>query len=259
MTLDEKVISDFESSISAFVPGYSVDCVIFRYRDHDLQVLLLKWKSVDIWALPGGFVFKNEDIDEAALRVVRERVGIESIFLNQFYTFGRYNRRDLDQVKLLFDIMGMNSPLMMHWFAQRFITTAYLALVNTSKQYVPETEFISSACEWTPLSNLPKLAFDHLEIIEKARERLRVQVNYLPVGINLLNETFTIKELQQLYETIMDIKLDRSNFQRRILKLGILVRLEKKFDGGSHKAPYLYSFDKEKYRELNERGISFFK
>jgi len=257
MGLSPKKMSMIESSLANSIPGQSVDCVIIRYKDRALQVLLLKLKNTELWTLPGGFIFKNEDIDDAAKRVVEERVGIKSIFLNQFYTFGKYNRRNIEQLMQLFDKMEMKKPFIMHWFTQRFITTAYLALVNTSKAILPQTEFLSSKCEWVPISDLPEFAFDHHKIIRKAHEHLRIQINYLPIGLNLLDETFTMKELKNLYEAILGVNLDRGNFQRKILKLNILIRLDKKFTGGAHKAPYLYRFDKKRYAELNRKGIGF--
>ncbi len=256
---NKKFVDHFESLITNLMPGNSVDCVIFRYDNMELQVLLLKWKNADLWVLPGGFVEKNDDLDDAAKRVVRERVGIKSIFLNQFYTFGDYNRQYVDQLMQQLENLEIKSPLIMNWFTQRFITTAYLALVKAPKTKVSTTEFISSKCEWISLSRLPELAFDHREIIQKAHDRLKTQLNYLPIGKNLLSETFTMKELQKLYETILGVKLDRGNFQRKILKLNLLIRLEKQYSGGAHKAPYLYRFDEKRYAELNEKGIGFIK
>jgi len=255
--MDIHQIKEIEAVFSSSVPGQSVDCVIFRYQNSQLQVLLLKLRNFDVWALPGGFVYKNEDLDNAAMRIVKERVGIKSIFLNQFYTFGDYNRRNINQLMQQLNALGMKSPLIIHWFSQRFITTAYLALVNITNVNMPQKEKIGDRVEWVPVKNLPELVFDHVKIINKALERLRTQINYLPIGMNLLNETFTMKELQRLYETILDIKLDRGNFQRKILKLNILIRLDKQYSGQAHKAPYLYRFDKKRYFELNKKGIGF--
>jgi hypothetical protein len=219
-------------------------------------VLLLKWKGVNLWGVPGGFIYKDEDMNIAAKRVLKNRTGIDSPFLSQFYTFGNSNRREGFNLKNILKNLGMESSTTLNWFTQRFITTAYIALVNKSKNK-PIPDQMSSNCEWVPLDEIPKLIFDHRFIIDKALKQLNIHINYLPIGINLLQESFTMKDLQKLYESIQNKHLDRSNFQRKILKLGILERLEKLKSGAAHKAPYLYRFNKIKYEDLLKKGIGF--
>lgn len=248
--------SDLKSEFKEFISGQSVDCVILSYKNHRLYVLLLKWKGVTLWSLPGGFIYKDEDMDKAAVRVLKQRTGLDYPYLSQFHTFGKNNRVRGFDIKPLLKLVNQDSPDFVEWILQRFNTTGYIALVNKDRSN-PKPDLLSDRCEWIPVDEIPEMIFDHRNIIEKALEKLKIQVNYLPIGINLLPEKFTMKDLQMLYESVLNKKLDRSNFQRKILKIGFLERLGKLKNGGAHKAPYLYRFDKEKYEELLKKGIGF--
>ncbi len=238
------------------VPGQSVDCVIIGFENQELKILILKWKvKGDIWALPGGFVFKEEDLDKAAIRVLQERTGIKLPFLEQFKTFGNLDRRDGDILAKHMQFLAAKGKVA-DWFKQRFITTGYLSLVDIQKSD-PQPDFSSEKIKWASLDELPHLIFDHNDIVKTAIDFIRNQINYLPIGITLLPEKFTMKDLQGLYESILRKKLDRGNFQRKMLKLDIFNRHDKQLEGGAHKAPYLYSFDKEKYEKLLEQGYGF--
>lgn len=116
---------------------------------------------------------------------------------------------------------------------------------------------MSDKCEWKAIDELPQLLYDHESIIQKGLTHLSIQLNYLPVSMLLLPKKFTMQDLQKLYESILNKKLERSNFQRKMLKLGIFIRLEKQLTGAANKAPYLYCFDKPKYTELIKKGIGF--
>ena len=141
-----------------------------------------------------------------------------------------------------------------HWILQRFVSIGYYALVEYAKVQ-PKKDEISAECCWKDLKDLPDLIIDHKEIIEKALETLRKHLNYEPIGYNLLPEEFTMKDFQSIYETILGRKLDRRNFQRKILSYGILDKKEKLFSGGAHKAPFLYSFNQQRYFEALENGF----
>ncbi len=243
--------------LDQLIPGQSIDCVIMGFDQNELKILVLKWKAEgEIWALPGGFVFKDENMDRAAIRVLKERTGIELPFLEQFKTFGNINRRDTDILLKNMKSIGMDSK-MVDWFKQRFITTGYLSLVDIQK-CDPKPDFSSEMIKWASLEELPHLIFDHNEIVKIALDFIKNRINYLPIGITLLPEKFTMKSLQNLYESILQKKLDRGNFQRKMLKLDIFIRHEKQLEGGAHKAPYLYSFDEEKYKKLLEQGYGFY-
>lgn len=236
-----------------FMPSLSLDCVIFGFHDNELKVLLLKMKHADEWALPGGFIYKDEDIEDAATRVLRERTGLHDIFLQQFHVFGKPGRADkkyhLNRLK-----KGGITISKDNWIIQRFITVGYYALVDFAF-VTPEPDLSSVACEWHDIHTITELFMDHKNILDKALETLRLQLNHQPIGYNLLPQKFTMPELQKLYETILDKKLDRRNFQRRITGFGFVKRLKETRKGGAHKAPYLYSFNLRKYKKALQDGL----
>lgn len=236
-----------------FMPSLSLDCVIFGFHDNELKVLLLKMKHADEWALPGGFIYKDEDIEDAATRVLRERTGLHDIFLQQFHVFGKPHRADkkyhLNRLKKAGVTVNKDN-----WILQRFITVGYYALVDFAF-VTPEPDLGSVACEWHDIHTITELFMDHKDILDKALETLRLQLNHQPIGYNLLPQKFTMPELQKLYETILDKKLDRRNFQRRITGFGFVKRLKETRKGGAHKAPYLYSFDLRKYKKALQDGL----
>lgn len=224
-----------------FLPSISVDCVIFGFHDAQLKVLLINFKNTDIWAVPGGYVLLQEDMDDAARRVLWERTSVQDIFLEQFYAFGKRDRVCKEMQEEIFS--GLGIPLAADaWVSRRFISVGYYALVDFSK-VIPNPDDHLNECGWFRLDELPKMIFDHADILQKALTTLQSRLDYKLVVSNLLPETFTMSELQSLYETILGKKLLRTNFQRKMLGLEILERVEKRFSGRAHKAPYLYRFD----------------
>ncbi len=246
---------DNKVDVKGLIPGQSIDCVIIGFDQHELKILLLKWKNKELWSVPGGFIYKNDDMDSAAVRVLKNRTGLDFLFLEQFYTFGNCNRGKLEPGFWEENIPEFGSDFI-DWLKQRFISTGYLSLVDIAKCN-PVPDFISDVCEWISVDNLPKLIFDHDLIVKKALSHIKIQINYLPIGISLLPKKFTMKSLRNLYESILNRSLDRGNFQKKILKLKILIRHEKQLTGAANKAPYLYSFDKAKYKSLLDEGIGF--
>ena len=141
-----------------------------------------------------------------------------------------------------------------HWLIQRFITVGFYALVDFAV-VIPEPDMNSVSCEWHEIPSISELFMDHKNILDNALETLRLQLNHQPIGYNLLPQKFTMPELQKLYETILDKKLDRRNFQRRMNSFGFVKRLKETRKGGSHKAPFLYSFDLRKYKKALQEGL----
>jgi 8-oxo-dGTP diphosphatase len=223
-----------------FLKNVAIDAVIFGFHDNQLKVLLIEYKLTGLFALPGGFIKDDEDVNAAAMRVVSERTGLPNIYLDQFYVFGDYARYDPTPLKI---IMKANSaiPPDEHWLLKRFISIGYYALVDFTKAK-PSPAAIFDSCEWYELNNMPALIQDHSKIVIKALNALQLNLDRNLIGFNLLPEEFTLGELQILYETILGKKLLRPAFQRKVLGLGILERIAKKWTGGAHKAPYLYRF-----------------
>jgi ADP-ribose pyrophosphatase YjhB (NUDIX family) len=236
-----------------YMPDLSVDCVIFGFHENEMKVLLLKMKKSSEWSLPGGFIYKMEHIEKAATRVLHERTGLDDIFLKQFHVFGDPSRfKEAEQRRRL---QGHSIKMTKENFLmKRFVTVGFYALVDFISAN-PMADSLSEACTWWDLHSLPKLIMDHRHILDKALETLRHQINHQPIGYNLLPSKFTMPELQKLYETILDKKLDRRNFQRRMLGYGILRRLDERRKGGAHKAPFLYSFNQRKYHLALDQGL----
>jgi 8-oxo-dGTP diphosphatase len=241
-----------------YVPAHSVDLVIFGFHGNELKILLLQYTEGS-WSLPGGFIRKDEHLDDAATRVLEERSGLKKIFLKQFYSFGDPGRSRLNnrarQLEKLFE-KDAHSAELRQWFLGRFISTGYYALVEYTKVN-PVPDDFSSRCNWCDVDSLPdNLIADHTQIIRKALETLRQQIHFQPIGMNLLPRKFTISEIQSLYEAITGTKLDRRNFLRRISGYKILIRLPDKRTGTAYKAHYLYSFDKKAYQLALENGLT---
>jgi 8-oxo-dGTP diphosphatase len=245
-------ISEFyEKGDQFYIPHLSIDCVIFGFHDNQLKVLLLQWKESKKWCLPGGFILKKEHIDDAAVRILQSRTGLKNIYLQQFYTFGHpYRERKKHGIDRPADSEGKG------WLMDRFITVGYWALVEFSKVHPAADEF-SLDCKWWDINKVPALVLDHNDILEKALDSLRMHVQDYPVGKDLLPQKFTMPELQSLYETILGKDLDRRNFQKKILTLGILEKLKEQKKGGAHKAPFLYKFDNKKYQQALKQGLKF--
>ncbi len=253
-------------SEDVFHPGFSVDCVIFGFDGDQLKVLMINYPGFDFWKLPGSFVFKNENVDDAALRILQERTGLKNIFLRQFHLFGNKDRLDnwggwghnevhgTWRKKVLEKLYNIRSDIQ-PWFDSRFITLGYYALVDITqvklKTLTPDYDLV----EWKAINEIPVFYADHQEIINKSLETIQSQLSVLPIGKELLPEKFTMTELRMLYEAILGRKLDRRNFQRKILSFGYIGKLNEKRKGGAHKAPSLFYFNEKKYQEAQMRGI----
>lgn len=217
----------------------AVDCVVFGLDapKADLRVLLIRRGVPPFkggWALPGGFVHADESLEDAARRELHEEAGIEKVFLEQLYTFGEPGR----------DPRG------------RTVSVAYYALVNLN-EHPPKASSDAAGATWTPVKELPKLAFDHGEILRIALARLKGKLSYEPIGFELLPRKFTLSQLQRLYETVLERPLDKRNFRKKLLGMGLLVDLKEVEQGVPHRAARLYRFDEDKYRQLRKKGFLF--
>jgi ADP-ribose pyrophosphatase YjhB (NUDIX family) len=226
-----------------FLPHIAYDSVIFGFSGDQLKILIMEYHNTGLFALPGGFVRVDEDLNDAVRRGLNERTGLENIFLEQFYTFGSMRRF---QPEVMETILKANDYDIeeYRWLLDRFISVAYYALINYN-QVKPKPDALSDSIKWYPVNELPPLIQDHSDIVAKALQTLQENLERKLVGMNLLPSRFTMKELQKVYEAILGKTLRRTSFQRKMLSLGILKRHEKRYSGKAHKAPYLYSFEGE--------------
>jgi len=221
-----------EVKLPSFDSVFSIDCVIFGFESGELKILLIERNEEpfkDWLALPGYIVEQDESIDDAAERILYELTGLRDLHMEQFHTFGEVNRHPQGRV----------------------ITVAYYALIriNGQKELRPVTQFARKAF-WHPVSELPKLAFDHSEIFKTGFNKIRRRLNYQPIAFELLPEKFTLTQLQSLYEAILNKKLDKRNFRKKMLSYGFLKELDEKQKGVSYRAAKLYKFDRRKYTKI---------
>ena len=215
----------------------TVDCVVFGFDAGELKVLLIE-RALDPfkgkWALPGGFVRVDETVDDAARRELAEEAGLKDVFLEQLYTFGAVNRDPRERV----------------------VSVAYYALVKLAAH---DTKAATDATDarWFPMSKVPKLAFDHADILATALTRLKGKVRYQPIGFELLPPKFTLSQLQHLYEAVLETGLDKRNFRKKVLGFGLLIPLEETRMTGRHRPAQLFRFDAHKYEKLKKRRFNF--
>jgi 8-oxo-dGTP diphosphatase len=226
-----------------YLPHISYDSVIFGFSGTELKILILEYHKTGLHALPGGFVRCGEDLDDAVRRGLSERTGIGNIYLEQFRTFGSLERFDPGVMRNILEANDLH-PDPSYWILDRFISVAYYALINYN-DVDPRPDELSDSITWYSIDSLPPLMLDHGDIVARALQTLRDNLERKLIGGNLLPERFTMKELQNVYEAILGEKLRRTTFQRKILSLDILERHNKRYSGQAHKAPYLYSFRKQ--------------
>ncbi|PIF69977.1 NUDIX domain-containing protein [Flavobacterium plurextorum] len=215
----------------------TIDCVVFGFEEGSLEVLLVQHAegiSKGKWGLPGGWIHKNESTDNAAQRLLSELTGLDNIYLEQLKAFG-----DPDRFPL-----------------RRVITIGYYALVKR-EDYNIKVGFTASDAKWYKINSIPDLIYDHNEILSYSLQHLRNRVRHAPIGFNLLPEKFTLLQLMHLYEEILGVELEKSNFRRKILHMKLLLELDEKEQDVSHRAAKLYKFDDEIYKKLTQKGFNF--
>ncbi len=239
---------------SAYLPHLAVDCVVFGFHAGQLRILLTHWKERGRWSLPGGFVRRDEPVDEAAHRVLRLRTQLDHVYLEQYHTFGGLDRRD-EVIERMFDDTRRQRAAAA-WISDRFVSIGYYALVDWTEVTPTADGVLTDDCRWWDLSDHPPLLFDHDAMVERALGVLRSHLGHQPIGLNLFPETFTLPQLQRLYEAILGRSLDRRNFQKKMRDLGILERVGELRAAGVRRAPYLYRFDRPRYEAALREGIS---
>jgi len=214
----------------------AIDCIIFGFDGKHLKGLFVKRRiepQKDKWSLMGGFVNNHESVNVAAGRILNELTGLSDIYMEQLFCFGDADR----------DPGG------------RVVSIAYFALIKIDEY--AESLMLTHNARWVELNKMPRLIFDHKQMVKLAQESLRQKVANHPIGFELLPDKFTLPQLQSLYEAIYETPLDKRNFTRKILSLGILNKLKEKETASSKKGAFYYTFDKTKYKKLENEGVRF--
>ena len=212
----------------------AIDCILLGFDQRELKILLIHRNfepAKGSWSLMGGFLKKDESLNDGAKRILYQLTGLEDIYLEQIFVFGDINRDPVERV----------------------LSVCFYALIKIEDY--DETLGKSHDAHWFPVQKRPKLVFDHEEMVEATLNRLRRRAGYQPIGFELLPEKFTMMQLLNLYEAIYQRSFDVGNFSKKILSLGILEKTDEKLRGGSKKGSYLYSFDQERYDSVKEKGF----
>lgn len=215
----------------------TIDCAVFGYDNGSLKILLVKHGeglSIGQWGLPGGWITEKEHIKGAAHRLLKKITGLDKIYLKQLKAFGAPNR----------------------YPTARIITIGYYAVIKSTDYNITAGDNISDA-KWYNIKEIPKLAFDHNQILEYALKKLRKKVKKAPIGFSLLPKKFTLLELMRLYEEILGYEMDKPNFRRKFLNMKLLKTLPEKQLNTKYRAAQLYEFDTEIYEKLTKKGFSF--
>jgi len=218
-------------------PALATDIVVFAVDAADLKVMLIRRGIAPFeneWALPGGFVRIDESVEAAANRALNEETGLRDVFLEQLFTFG-----DVDR-----------DP------STRVVSVAYFALVNVAGRWCAAGTDAKQAA-WFSISDVPQLAFDHRIILDKSYRRLQDKLRYQPIGFELLPEKFPLRALQHVYEVVLDRRLDKRNFRKKILSYDFVVSTDEAEQNVAHRAAQLFRFDKKKYDRWTKKGLNF--
>lgn len=218
----------------------AVDAIVFGYnKEVGVSILLIKRKYEPFkgkWAIPGGFVLDDESLEDAVERELMEETGVKINYLEQLYSFGSPKR----------------DP------RKRIISIAYFGLVKSAQFQELQATTDAEEAEWFNIKTLPKLAFDHDEILKIAIERLRNKIIYQPIGFELLDQKFPFSDLEKLYSTLLDRPIDRRNFKKKVMSLGILEELDEKAkSSGAGRPGNLFKFNKTTYNKLLKEGMHF--
>lgn len=236
-----------------FMQNISVDCIILSFYESSMKILLYKFRDSNTWILPNNFIAKTEHPNGAALRVLKKLTSLENAYLKQFYFFGREVWINYNNNERAFS-HSQNESSTEQCKYSRSVSLGYYALIKYEQAQLFMDEDLEVA--WFDIGEMPPLYPEHKEVLHTAREIIRRQVGFLPIGYELLPSKFTMPELRRVYESILGRDIDRRNFQRKMLSIGYIEALQEvRGIRSSHKTPNLYSFIKDKYEEAEKYGI----
>lgn len=246
----------FRDGYKEYRPNLTLDCAIFGYHEEELKLLLVKNKIITKWCLPGGYIKQIETLDDAAARTTAERTGLGGLFLKQFKAFGDPGRNTtqswFDEDKF-FELTGLRMTNE-SWLSGETVSIGFYAITDIVNA-TPKGDFISDECRWFPVDELPDLAFDHNEIAAGALFSMRIDLYHFPIGKNLLQPKFTLKEIKTLYEVLSGKTLNPTNFPNKLISLDIISKLDEKRKIGAHRSPTFYQFNEEVYEKALKEGL----
>lgn len=225
-----------EQGNNCYLPNLSIDIVIIGYQDDALKCLLLKIDKK--WLLPGGYVRFDQSVDEAAQNILEQRTGLENSYLKFLAVFGDKNRQFKNVMKELFEKMEMEWRED-YWFNNRFVSLAYYSLVNIDKTH-PSVGHFDETFAWFDFDELPEMWMDHKSIVSTARDRLKKDIRQEQMTYNLLPKEFTMPELYKLHQVILEEKIERSRFQKKMIATGMFERLPELEKSTPGRNPYQY-------------------
>lgn len=214
----------------------AVDCIIFGFDGTDLKLLLIKRgfePEKGRWSLMGGFVQPKETLEQSAARILKELTGLEDVYMEQLHAFSEVERDPIE----------------------RTVSVTYTSLIDINKYKKQLSNDFHS--EWFPLKKLPSLIFDHRDMVEMAKEKLRYKAAFHPIVFELLPEKFTLPQLQSLYEGIYGALMDKRNFSRKVLSTGLLIKQKDKERLSSKRGAFYYKLDKRKYQTKFNSFLNF--
>ncbi len=227
----------FQSQINKYQTAFSVDNIIFGFDEGNLKILLIKRREdpfAGMWALPGDIVRHDENLKDAAFRVLDQLTGVKDLFLEQVFTFGKVDRHPKGRV----------------------ITVAYYSLINIAGVDIRPASFAEQVA-WREVRAIESLAFDHYKIMNTCLAKLKREVKFRPIGFELLPQKFTLSQLQSLYEVVLEKELDKRNFRKKLLSMNVLETSHETQQNVAHRPAKLYSFDADKYEEAKRNGFIF--
>jgi 8-oxo-dGTP diphosphatase len=248
----KETIAAISADFQNYLPQLSINCIIFRFNGEQLQVPIVQPLQANIWVIPGGFVYQDEDMDVAAKRILFEQTQIDNSILSQFGTFGPANRNFASFVNAF-----KNSELpieIIEWISQRFVTIGYYSILGRQPIEL-KTSPLFKNCKWINVEDTDTLALDHSLLVSEARKVLCTELLSRPLLLSFMPPTFTIPELQKLYESILGRPVDRGNFRQRILKSNMLIKIGPSKEKAKRRPPIVYQLDKKKYLDSLTQDI----
>lgn len=248
----KETIDNIRLEFKKYIPQLSINCVIFRFDGTVLQVPVVRAVQADIWSIPGGYIYQTEGIKEAAKRILFEQTKLENLLLSQFGTFGSAEREFSAEIEK-YPSLGFPEDLIKH-ISQRFVTIGYYSIIGRDQIELKTGPFFKEV-KWINVEKTNTLALDHSQLVSEALLTLRAELQSLPLLLSFMPLTFTIPELQKLFEAILGRPVDRGNFRQRMLKSKILIKIGTTKEKTGSRPPILYQLDKEKYLDSLTQNV----